>query len=192
MRNLPRSLLFAANLSLTLLLLAACGGSDDAGDGDNGDLDLSSYAYSVQTPDVLDDRSHFDPGLTYEDYTSNPPTSGPHASIWADPGIYDVAIPKEQAVHSMEHSNVIVWYNCNAEPSLSNDDCTTLRNALSQVVQSEIGNGKGVVMTPYLGMDSHIALTAWGYLDTFEEFDGERVRTFIETFECNYDPEDFC
>ncbi len=47
-------------------------------------------------------------------------------------------------------------------------------------------------MTPYTLMDSRIALTAWGYLDTFEEFDEARVRAFIETFECNFDPEGFC
>jgi hypothetical protein len=47
-------------------------------------------------------------------------------------------------------------------------------------------------MTPYADMDGRIALTAWGFLDTFEEFDAARVQKFIDTFECNFDPEHFC
>jgi hypothetical protein len=41
-------------------------------------------------------------------------------------------------------------------------------------------------------MPRRIALTAWGILDEFDEFDGARVKLFIDTFECAYDPEHFC
>lgn len=190
MRNLPRGLIFAALLALMLVVTLDCGGGGDDG---GGDVNVADYPYPIQHPEVLTDRSHFDLGVTYDDYTSNPPTSGPHALSPAQFGISDLAVPKEVAVHNMEHAGVVVWYNCNADPALSTDDCTTLRNELGQVVQEEIGSGYSrVLMTPYAGMDSRIALTAWGYLDTYDEFDADREKTFIETFVCNYDPEHFC
>ncbi|HEY5640405.1 MAG TPA: DUF3105 domain-containing protein [Dehalococcoidia bacterium] len=168
-----------------LVLVAACSGGDEP-------LDLSEYAYPVQQIDEIESRDHFPTGQTYDGYNSNPPTSGPHADTWAPVGVSDVAVAKEVAVHNMEHAGVVVWYNCQAEPVLDTDACATLRNQLSQVVLQEVAAGNEVVMTPYTLMDSRIALTAWGYLDTFSEFDEARVRAFIETFECNFDPEGFC
>ena len=39
---------------------------------------------------------------------SNPPTSGPHAPTWAEPGVYTEAVAKERLVHSMEHADVVI------------------------------------------------------------------------------------
>ena len=181
-RNSPWIAVFAL-----ALLAAACGSGDD-GEA----LDLTDYAYPVQQIDEIDDRDHFPTGQIYDGYNSNPPTSGPHADTWAPAGVSDVAVPKEMAVHNMEHAGVVVWYNCQAEPALDTDGCATLRNQLSQVVLQEVAAGNEVLMTPYSLMDNRIALTSWGYLDTFEEFGEARVRAFINTFECNFDPENFC
>jgi hypothetical protein len=173
---------------LASALVIACGGGDDGG----SDVDVADYPYPVEQPEVLEDRTHFALGTIYTDYTSDPPTSGPHALAPADWGVSDVLIAKEQAVHNMEHAGVVVWYNCTAGTPLDSDACTVLRNALAQIVSEEAGSGRRVVMTPYPTMDTQIGLTSWGYVDKFDEFDGERVRLFIETFECNYDPEHFC
>ena len=170
------------------LALFKGGGSDDTGTT----AVPAGYPYPVQPIERINDRSHFPAGQIYDAYNSNPPTSGPHAATFAQFAISDVAVPKEMAVHNMEHAGVVVWYNCNAQPILSGADCTALRNELGQVVQSEVGAGKRVLMTPYADMDERIALTAWGLLDAFEEFDSARVQEFIETFECNFDPEHFC
>ena len=177
-RNAP----WVAALAL-ILLAAACGG--DA-------LDLSDYPYPVQQIEEIDDRDHFPTGQTYDGYNSNPPTSGPHADTFAPAGVSDMAVAKEVAVHFMEHAGVVVWYNCQAEPVLDTDACTGLRDQLSQVVLQEVADGNGVLMTAYSFMDTRIAVTAWGFLDTFEEFNEARLRTFIDTFECNFDPEGFC
>jgi hypothetical protein len=181
------SIIFAAVAVLIVLLFADGNGGDD-----DPDIDLSTYPYPVEAPPLIEERGHFDLGVTYDDYTSDPPTSGPHARVPANPGISDLAIPKEQAVHNMEHGDVVVWYNCNAGQPLSNEECAQLRNDLSQGVQAQIAAGNDVLMTPYPAMGSRIALTSWGYLDKFDAFDAARVEMFIETFECNYDPEGFC
>jgi len=47
-------------------------------------------------------------------------------------------------------------------------------------------------MTEYGTMEQRIALTAWQYLDAFDEFDGARVRSFIDAFVCYSDPENAC
>jgi hypothetical protein len=67
-----------------------------------------------------------------------------------------------------------------------------LRNDLSSVVQPAVAGGKLVVMSPHATMEHRIALTAWQFMDVLDEFDAERVQTFIDTFECHYDPENTC
>jgi hypothetical protein len=182
---------------VSLLLVAIAGGLTlFGGGGGTGEIGSSAvpdgYPYPVQAIERIADRSHFPVGQVYHTYNSDPPTSGPHAAAPAPFAISDVAIAKEMAVHNMEHAGVVVWYDCNAEPVLSGEDCTSLRNELGAVVQAAIASGKRVLMTPYADMDGRIALTAWGFLDTFEEFDAARVQKFIDTFECNFDPEHFC
>ncbi|MCH7809712.1 MAG: DUF3105 domain-containing protein [Chloroflexi bacterium] len=186
MRVMRRNAPWVAALAL-ILLAAACSSGDD-GDA----LDLSDYPYPVQHLEEIDDRDHFPTGQTYDGYNSNPPTSGPHADTFAPTGVSDLAVAKEVAVHNMEHAGVVVWYNCHVEPALDTDACAALRSQLSQVVLQEVADGNEVLMTAYSLMDTRIALTAWGYLDAFEEFDEARVSAFINTFECNFDPEGFC
>jgi len=152
----------------------------------------NGYPYPVQAIERINDRSHFPLGQTYNGYNSNPPTSGPHAAQPANWGVHDEPVAKEQAVHNMEHGGSVVWYNCNAAPALSSDDCTQLRNDLSSIVLPLAAAGKHILMTPYDGMDSRIALTSWGFLDKFDQFDATRVSKFIDTFTCNFDPEHFC
>jgi hypothetical protein len=185
MRVMRRSAPWIAALAL-VVLASACGG------GGTKELDLSSYPYPAEQIQETESRDHFPTGQTYDDYNSNPPTSGPHADTFAPVGVSELAVAKEVAVHNMEHAGVVVWYNCSAKPLLDTGACATLRNQLSQVVLQEVADGNAVLMTPYALMDSRIALTAWGYLDAFEEFDEARVRAFIDTFECNFDPEHFC
>lgn len=137
-------------------------------------------------------RAHFPVGETYDDYNSNPPTSGPHTAAVA-PGVYDDPVPKESTVHNMEHGQVVVWYNCAGGPQpLDQTACGALRGDLETIVTDANDGGKKVLMTPYASMDERIALTAWQFLDAFDEFDAQRVRTFIDTFYCHTNLEGFC
>jgi hypothetical protein len=178
-------LLVVAGLAVAIL---ATTGDDEA----RGEVNLDEYPYPVQ---MFEDQGqqHIGVGQTFDGYNSNPPTSGPHSPLFETWGVHDVVVPKEVAVHNMEHAGVIVWYNCNGGPEpLSGDECAELRNELSAVVQVLMAEGKKVLMTPFPEMPDRIALTAWQYLDSFNEFDRERVEMFIDTFECNFDPEGFC
>lgn len=204
MRTLRR--LSVPLLLLSVALFVACGGGgDDGGDGgDDGGGDpwfaspVDDYPYSVQMfeAEVGREGRHFRPG-TFPgygsvDYETNPPTSGRHIGELVQAGIYDTVVPNEVAVHNMEHGFVIVWYSCTAGTPLNDEQCATLRNELSAVVQPAVADGKFVVQSPNTAIDHRIALTAWQFLDAFDEFDAERVSTFIDTFWCHYDPEGSC
>lgn len=116
-------------------------------------------------------------------YNSSPPTSGPHMA-WLTPGqIYDVQVPDEIQIHNLEDGHVNVQYDCP-------DGCPELVSQLTRVVSEYIAEPEGrVLMGPYSGIidpvtgqKRRIALTAWTRLDTFDEFDEERIRAFIDAY----------
>jgi hypothetical protein len=103
-------------------------------------------------------------------YNSDPPTSGPHLPYIAPWGVHTRPIPLELQVHNLEDGGVVVQYNCT---------CPELVDKLRGIVTKY---DKYVILAPYPGMKSRIALTAWTRLDRFEELDESRVVRFIETY----------
>ena len=137
-------------------------------------------------------RAHIAAGEVFTGYNSRPPTSGPHgpALAW---GIYNAPVPIESAVHNLEHGGVVIWYNCQGGPQpLDDAGCDQLLQELTNVVDPRLDDGMYIVLAPYPQMDSRIALTAWQYLDAFDEFDPARIEEFIASFECKFDPENAC
>lgn len=146
-----------------------------------------------------DDRQHIGNGVTWpfcteqqkaskdigQCYTTNPPTSGWHASSPAQFKVLENPAPKENLLHTMEHGGVIVWYN--------SDDQAVI-DQLANIVNDEIKRRRLVTMTKYTEMEPDtIALTAWTRLDKFpvSEFDKDRVKTFIEKHNKRFNPEMF-
>jgi hypothetical protein len=103
-------------------------------------------------------------------YNTDPPTSGPHLPYLAPWGIHSRPIPRELQVHNLEDGGVLVQYGC---------ECPELVAKLAAVVRRY---GDRVILAPYPGMKSKIALTAWQRLDTFEEFDEGRIVRFINAY----------
>ena len=106
----------------------------------------------------------------HEPYNSDPPTSGPHLPHIAPWGEHSRPVPRELQVHNLEDGGVLVQYNC---------DCPELVAKLHTVVQQY---DRYVILAPYPGMTSMIALTAWTRIETLAEFDEKRVRRFIEAY----------
>jgi hypothetical protein len=114
---------------------------------------------------------HIDEGQEHPPYNSVPATSGwhyPSPLAPVPPGVYGTSIPDEQLLHNLEHGGVGVHYNCP-------DGCDELKELLSSIVRGV----NEIVMSPFPRLDTRIALTAWTYIDKFDEFDEDRVRTFI-------------
>ena len=103
-------------------------------------------------------------------YNSDAPTSGPHLSYIAPWGIHTKPIPKELQVHNLEDGGVLVQYNC---------DCPELVAKLRAIVERYKNH---VILAPYPGMKQKIALTAWGRIDGFDEFDEARVTRFVSAY----------
>jgi hypothetical protein len=137
-------------------------------------------------------------------YNSNPPTSGSHYEDWIRAGIFDKPMEDRNLVHSLEHGYVILSYNCDfgtqadqknkestnsaqtSTPSadlsgeFSTDECKKLISDLTQIYEQKGKRKLIVVARPNL--DGKIALTAWGRLDKFNDFDRKRIEQFIDAY----------
>ena len=155
---------------------------------------VEDYPYPVQMfPPDPGGRTHFAQGETYDDYNSNPPTSGPHTAAVA-PGVYDAPVPKESAVHNMEHGQVVVWYNCDGGPQpLDETACRTLRDDLAAIVDLANDSGKKSPDDPLRrnGQPHRPHRLAVPRCLRRIRRPARRV-TFIDTFYCHTNLEGFC
>ena len=105
-------------------------------------------------------------------YNSDPPTSGPHLPYLAPWGVHNVPITRELQVHNLEDGGVVIQYHCP-------NGCPDLVEKLTAIVK---GYDRQVVLAPYPGMKTRIALTAWTRLDAFDEYDEARIVRFIRAY----------
>src|SRR5436309_10545185 len=107
-----------------MCLMGACAGKQGAtssgGDAsaplpDVGHLDEpyhpdASCAVTIETPPLLA-AAHVPIGSAIE-WSSNPPSSGPHYPIWAAYQTYAMPVDLGYLVHDMEHGAVVLFYRC--------------------------------------------------------------------------------
>ena len=140
----------------------------------------------LQVTDVPEqDRSHVEIGQSHTPYNSDPPTSGEHYPVWADPGFYGEQdrIADEYLVHNLEHGYVILWYDCD---QLSSNDCNTLTSGIQDIINEY--DGYKLIGMPRSGMDYPLILTSWGHMAVFDGFYADPIREYIDTYQ-NQSPE---
>lgn len=126
---------------------------------------------SVQTfPDQ--GREHVDPGEPVN-YDSDFPTSGPHDPTPVMPGIYTDVQRPEQLVHSLEHGNIVIYYDQPAADTLK---------ALESWTAQFAGPWDGIVVAPKAGLGDEIVLTAWTKKLVMPDFDPQAAATFIDEY----------
>lgn len=127
--------------------------------------------------------NHIQLGEPHDPYNSEPPTSGPHYDTPVQAGFYDEAPADEFLVHNMEHGHVIIWYNCS---DLSAEACDQLKSQIRDVMGraglSVITGTLKLVAVPRPTLDTRLALTAWGRLQTLDGFDRDAIQTFIKAY----------
>ena len=104
------------------------------------------------------------------DYEQTPPVGGDHAAIWMNCGVYSEPVPDENAVHDLEHG--AVWFTYDPD-QVSEQQIDDLR-ALAPDTYS--------VVSPYPGMETPMAVSAWGAQLTFDEVDDPAVADFVTKY----------
>jgi hypothetical protein len=112
-------------------------------------------------------------------YDTSPPTHGAHASNALTAGIYEEPFTNVlgdrptiyQAVHSLEHGYIIVWYD-----GISDEQQRTLERRYRDETK--------VIVVPYpqLSGDTKMALTAWGRKMTCERVNTGVIDAFVDLF----------
>ena len=128
---------------------------------------------------------HLDPGAPYE-YEDPPATSGFHdPSPILEPKVFDAQPAETQAVHSLEHGAIFVYYL----PESAGGVPQAIVDRLAAVAQDE----RATFLAPYpsLSADRALTLTAWNRRQSCpvgEELTPERAVTivsgFVEAFRC--------
>ena len=122
-------------------------------------------------------NAHIALGQAHPPYNSTPATSGWHYAVPLAPvpwGLYEKPLPDEVLIHNLEHGGIGVHYDCP-------EGCADLVDDIVAAIQSQ--RRTKILVSPYPAMPTRIALTAWNYLDAFDDFDGDRIVAFIEAHE---------
>ena len=108
------------------------------------------------------------------DYTMSPPAGGPHNAVWLNCGIYSEAVPNENAVHDLEHGAVWITY----QPDLPDADVDKLKAVTPSTY---------AVLSPFPGLDSPIAISAWGAQLKLTDPADPALQAFIDTYRLSAD-----
>jgi len=137
------------------------------------------------------------PSTPHIPYNSAPPTSGPHLPWVARWGVHTTPILRELQVHNLEDGGVLVQYNCPTPcPDLVSKlgglaDRYRQKAEAERTTVSPLRKDRAVpprsrydhlIVAPYPDMERRIALTAWGRIDAFDEYDEARIVRFIEAY----------
>ena len=135
-------------------------------------------AVQAQADADIEGVEQFD-GLTFNhvtttvDYPQTPPVGGDHAAAWLNCGVYTEPVPNENAVHSLEHGAVWITY----DPSLPADQVADL--------EALAANQSYVLVSPFEGLGSPVAVSAWGYQLQLDSADDERLPVFVQKYLLN-------
>ncbi len=104
------------------------------------------------------------------EYEQTPPAGGNHNPAWLNCGVYTQPVPNEYAVHALEHGAVWVTYD---PAQVSEADIDALESKLPDTY---------TVLSPYEGMDTPIAVSAWNAQLKVDSADDERIEEFIKAY----------
>lgn len=122
----------------------------------------------VQTIGDLESGQHVATAVTYDQV---PPAGGAHDPAWQNCGVYTSPVRNENAVHSLEHGAVWITYR----PDLPADQVEKLRDLVNQRPGFRM-------LSPYPGLESPVAASAWGKLLRVDSADDDRLGEFADAF----------
>jgi hypothetical protein len=148
------------------------------------DAGLAAGCDDLQVPTASPERGHLAAGEAHT-YDQHPATSGVH-----DPnppgshGVYPTPVAETEAVHSLEHGSVIMYYRPSNDPQ-------GLSDAVVQALSPIATNSPATYLIPYpdLPQGTALAYTAWNKLVTCPaKITPDQATTvangFIDSFAC--------
>ena len=149
-------------------------------------LSISNREYVFYSIKALEDQGNQKilVGSSHVPYSTKPATSGPHWAIRPDQndlakfgspvkwGKYDEEIPDEALIHNLSHGGIGIHYDCP-------EGCP---NLISKLDELRSKNSTQIVLSPYSGMNSKIALTSWRHVQYLEEYDEALINEFIKAY----------
>jgi hypothetical protein len=133
--------------------------------------------------DPDDGRGHIIPNEPRtKEYSVIPATSGEHWASSTTPlgipsparwGRYEAVIPDEILVHNLEHGGIGFHYDCE-------DECPEIVAGLDDLIPR---NPSQYIMSPYPGLPSKIAITAWRHHIYLDKVDVDEILKFIEEYQ---------
>lgn len=142
------------------------------------DAGRENAALEAQAEQEIDGVEQID-GLTFNhvttavDYAQDPPAGGDHNAAWLNCGVYTEPVPNENAVHSLEHGAVWITY----DPALPADQVAAL--------EALAAGQSYVIVSPYDGLDTAVAASAWGYQIKADSAEDERLAVFVQKYLLN-------
>lgn len=103
-------------------------------------------------------------------YQQAPPIGGDHSPVWLNCGVYDQAVPNENAVHALEHGAIWATY-----------DPARITGAQAEALQGALPDTY-TVLSPLEGTTSPIMLTAWGAQVGVDSPEDERIELFVSKY----------
>ncbi len=154
---------------LAAAIAAACGGSS-----------FSDDPRITQFDNELTEEGQQHVGTTvpvpYESYEGGlPPYGGPHDGYTLPCGIYDAPVRVEQAVHSLEHGAVAIWW----EPSRTSPEEV---EQLYEIARRHLEAGDFTILAPLSGISSKIVLSSWGERMTLDAVEESAIDQYFSTF----------
>jgi len=162
-----------------LLILSLFGGQLRRSGSDR--LGLNRGGPVALAPD--DGKDVIEVGVEHDPYSTVPATSGPHWSVnygtegapYGSPvrwGIWEEELPDEALVANLKWGGIGLHYDCP-------DGCSEIIRALTDIVPV---SQELFVMSPYAGLPSPVAVTAWRHVMYLDEVDEEKIKEFEEAY----------
>lgn len=172
-RNLVTIVVALVVTAVVVVAIVMQRGDSGSISGDVGGSAAAANCTDVESPDDQG-REHIPNDETHPPYSSSPPTSGPHYEIPAANNFFTEQLAPEQLVHNLEHGQIVIWYNPDADEEL-----------LGQVETLFRQEPNATVAAPYTDIEApyEIALTAWGKLQMCEKVSQEVVNDFRREFQ---------
>ena len=181
------------------VVLAASGGGEGGGDGGPSDSPEASVPIPAPQEEDLEaaveaagceveelesfGQEHTEEPLTAADYESNPPTSGQHAPVPAEDGVYNPgnSPPIANWMHTLEHGRVILMY----APGTPQRRIGQLGTLYNEPVNDGPEGYHSVLMQNNSEMPYEVAAVAWRRFIGCEKFNDrafDALREFRSTF----------